>query len=171
MDITTSTPPNTESVCTLGSVAQASGQLRITLVYADREEVVVDEKNVISLQGKQRLLQTLYAVQTGSSTITNLYVGTGGTVDPEGRFPKPVNSSLTNLFGPLTSVPVTYTLLETYPSITYIADIDPTLCNGSIISEAGLFFSDDVMFNIKTFPGIPKTVDFSIHFEWTVKIS
>ena len=158
------------SGCTLGSDAHASGHLRVSLVYPDKEVTLVDELNVLTLQGKTRLLETLY-VGGSNPVITSLRVGNGGTVDPEGRFPKPVDSSLTGLFNQIASVPVTYSIDASYPSITYIADIDPTLCNGSLISEAGLFFADDMMFNIKAFPGIPKTVDFSVHFEWTIRIS
>ena len=162
--------PASHTGCSLNSRAEASGHLKVSLVYKDREEVVVDEKNVLTLQGKLRLLETLY-LGSSNPVITSLRVGTGGTIDPEGRFPKPVDSSLTTLFSQTASVSVTYSLDESYPSVTYIADIDPTLCNGSLLSEAGLFFADDVMFNIKTFPGIPKTVDFSVHFEWTIRIS
>lgn len=156
--------------CALKSKAEACGQLKISLVYRDRTEVVLEEENVITLQGKIRLLETLY-FGTSNQVITTLRVGVGGTIDPEGRFPKPVNSGLTSLFNQIQVVPVAHSLDLTYPSVTYIADIDPTLCNGSLISEAGLFFGDDMMFNIKTFPGVPKTVDFSVHFEWTIRIS
>lgn len=154
----------------LKSSTKATGQLKVTLRFQDREEVLIDEENVITLQGKIRLLETLY-LGSANPTIATLRVGVGGTIDPEGRFPKPVNQSLTSLFNQIHSVPVSHSLDTAYPSVTYIADIDPTLCNGSLISEAGLFFADDMMFNIKTFPGVPKTVDFSVHFEWTIRIS
>ena len=154
----------------IGHNAIASGHLRISIIRGEVEDVVLDEKNVLTLQGKTRLLRTLY---TGESNpvISQIRVGNGGTIDPEGRFPKPVTQDLSNLFNTVQSIPVTYTLDEDYPSVTYLADVDPTLCNGLLISEAGLFFGDDMMFNIKTFPGIPKTVDFSIHFEWTIRVS
>lgn len=150
--------------------ARPVGHLKVSLVYPNRQETVIDEENVITLQGKLRLLRTLYLGQA-NPTISTLRVGSGGTIDPEGRFPRPATADLTALFNQVQSIPVTYSLDETYPSVTYIADIDPTLCNGLLISEAGLFFGDNVMFNIKTFPGVPKTVDFSIHFEWTIRIS
>lgn len=154
----------------LKSQTDVQGQLKVSLVYPDKEEVILDEKNVITLLGKIRLLETLY-VGSANPVISTLRVGTGGTIDPEGKFPRPATASLTALFNEVQSIPVTYTLDETYPSVTYIADVDPTLCNGQLISEAGLFFSDSLMFNIKTFPAIPKTVDFSIHFEWTIRVS
>ena len=156
--------------CSVLSDAKAVGHLRVSLIYPDKEEVLVDEKNVITLLGKTRLLETLY-LGVSNPVISTLRVGSGGTIDPEGRFPRPATADLTALFNQIQSVSTIYTLDPTYPSVTYIADIDPTLCNGSLVSEAGLFFADDVMFNIKTFPGIPKTVDFSIHFEWTIRIS
>lgn len=154
----------------LGSRTHVDGQLRVSLIYPDRQEVILDEKNLITIQGKRRLLETLY-VGSSNPTIATLRVGTGGTIDPEGKFPKAVTSDLTSLYNQTQSIPVTYTLDQSYPSVTYIADVDPTLCNGQLISEAGLFFSDSMMFNIKTFPAIPKTVDFSVHFEWTIRVS
>lgn len=162
--------PKSKAECSLRSKTEAVGLLTVSLVYADHTKIVVAEENVITLQGKLRMLETLY-LGGSNPVITTLRVGSGGTIDPEGRFPKPANSSLTSLFNQIQSVPVAYSIDNTYPSVTYIADIDPTLCNGSLISEAGLFFADNLMFNIKTFPGIPKTVDFSVHFEWTIRIS
>jgi hypothetical protein len=159
-----------EGSASLTSKTSVSGHLRVSLVYSDREEVILDEKNLITLLGKRRLLETLY-VGASNPVISTLRVGTGGTIDPEGKFPKAVTSDLTALYNQVQSIPVIYTLDQSYPSVTYIADVDPTLCNGQLISEAGLFFSDGMMFNIKTFPAIPKTVDFSIHFEWTIRIS
>lgn len=160
----------TQPTVPIVSGAEAHGHLKVTLIYKNREETILDEKNVITLQGKLRLLETLY-VGGSNPTIRTLRVGSGGTIDPDGKFPKPVGSNLTGLFNQIQSVPVAYSIDATYPSVTYVADVDPTLCNGYLISEAGLFFADDMMFNIKTFPGIPKTVDFSIHFEWTIRIS
>lgn len=148
----------------------AQGILSISLVYPDRIVPVLNKENLVVRSGKLRMLRTLYQGGTGAP-ISTLRVGNGGTIDPNGQFPKSVTNDQSTLFSQVESIPVTYTVDENYPSITYIADVGPDLCNNLLISEAGLFFGDGSMFNIKTFPGIPKTLDFSIHFEWTVRIN
>lgn len=152
------------------SSADVVGSLKISLIYADKEVEVLNEKNLVVLGGKLRLLQALY-LGDSATPISTLRVGSGGTIDPAGKFPKTVDQSLDSLYSEVQSVDVTYSLDETYPSVIYLADVAPELCNSVLLSEAGLFFGDDTMFNIKTFPGIPKTLDFSIHFEWVIRVN
>lgn len=152
------------------SGVHAQGVLSISLVYPDRTVPVLDKENLVVRGGKLRMLRTLYQGGVGAP-ISTLRVGNGGTIDPNGQFPKSVTNDQASLFNQVETIPVTYTVDENYPSVTYIADIGPDLCNSLLISEAGLFFGDGEMFNIKTFPGIPKTLDFSIHFEWTIRIN
>ena len=147
------------------------GTLRIFRKFPDKDpEMLFSEDNLIVLQGRQYILRSLY--ETGTfNPITALHVGIGGTIDPEGRYTKQVNQTLTSLFTPLLSVPVSYVQNTTTPSTTFVSDLDQETGNGSLITEAGLFHTDGTMFNIKTFPGIPKTSEFSLHFEWTVKVA
>ena len=154
----------------VGSGIDAQGVLSVSLVYPDRVVPVLEKENLVVRGGKLRLLRTLYQGDA-VTPITTLRVGNGGTIDPNGQFPKTVTNDQSSLFSQVESVNVTYTVDEDYPSVTYIADIGPDLCNNILISEAGLFFGDGEMFNIKTFPGIPKTLDFSVHFEWTIRIN
>lgn len=149
---------------------QTQGILSISLVYPDRTVPVLHKENLVVRGGKLRMLRTLYQGGVGEP-ITTLRVGNGGTIDPNGQFPKTVTNEQATLFNQVETIPVTYTLDESYPSVTYIADVGPDLCNDLLISEAGLFFGNGEMFNIKTFPGIPKTLDFSIHFEWTIRVN
>lgn len=134
-------------------------------------ELCFEKKNLITLSSKQVVLGAIYLTGQTSDPITNLWIGTGGCIDPQGLFPKPVSQTMSSLFTPLLSVNTSYTLNNAVPSVTFIADIDQGTANGSLITEAGLFKTSGSMFNIKTFPGIPKTSEFSIHFEWTIKIA
>ncbi|MNK27648.1 hypothetical protein D3C87_460100 [compost metagenome] len=136
-----------------------------------RRELCFEKKNLITLTAKQVMLGSIYLIGQTSDPITSLKIGTGGTIDPEGLFPKPVSQTMTDLFTPLLSVATSYTLNNAVPSVTFIADVDQGTANGSLITEAGLFKASNSMFNIKTFPGIPKTSEFSIHFEWTIKLA
>ena len=148
------------------------GTPKIWIVYPDgSRKLHWEEKNLITLSAKQVMMASLYLSGQVSDPINKCWVGTGGTIDPNGQFPKTVAQSATNLFTPLIGVATTYTIDNTTPAVTFIADIDQGTAVGSLISEVGLFKTSGLMFNIKTFPGIPKTADFSIHFEWTIDIA
>lgn len=56
-----------------------------------------------------------------------------------------------------------------FKSVTYSFNISSSQLNGYNISEVGLFRESGNMFNIKTFPSIPKSSAFSIQFLWTIK--
>jgi hypothetical protein len=133
-------------------------------------KVFVDERNLIMLVSKQHLLEFLYLADRTSSPITTLHVGVGGCIDPEALYPKDVSNTETELYDEILSVATSYSVTNSIPSVTFIADIEDSDAVGDMISEAALFTSLDVMFNKKTFPGIPKTSEFGIHFEWTISL-
>jgi hypothetical protein len=154
------------------SAASVSGYLTVNKVYDDHvENHFTEKKNIIVLTALQAFLAGLYLSGQTSDPITTLWVGTGGTIDPAGQFPKPVSQSLTGLFTPLTSVTTSYTVNNSVPSVTFLGAVDQSTANGSLITEAGLFKASGLMFNIKTFPGIPKTAEFAIQFSWTIELS
>jgi len=148
------------------------GTLRATKVFPDgRKEDIFEQKNLIMLLSKSYILGSIYKPTFSLNLVNRLQVGIGGTIDPAGLYPKTVNQNLSALFTPLLYVTASYVENTTVPSVTFIADVDQTLGNGSLITEAGLLMTNGNLFNIKTFPGIPKTSDFSIHFEWTIRIA
>lgn len=148
------------------------GTPKIELVYADgTRKLHWQEENLIVLSAKQALLSGLYLPNLVSDPVNKLWVGTGGTIDPAGQFPKPVPTNATGLFTPLANVNTSYTVDNTMPSVTFIADVDQGTANGALITEAGLFKASGLIFNLKTFPGIPKTSEFSVHFEWTIEMA
>lgn len=148
------------------------GYLKAERVYPDgHKELIFEEKNVITLTAKQVILSSIYILGQQSDPITTLQIGTGGCIDPQGLFPKPVSQSMTTLFTPLLNITTSFTINNAVPSVTFIADVDQGTANGQQITEAGLYKSSNTLFNIKTFPAIPKTSEFSIHFEWTVKMA
>src|ERR1700739_3379254 len=156
------------------SKAQLTGTLAIYKTYETSEGVKkvlhFKKKNVITLTATQRILAGVYLTNT-SDPVTTLHIGVGGTLDPEGLYPKPVTQNLTGLYNDYATIPVTYTIAPTVPSVTFVADADEGTANGQLVSEAGLFTLGGVMFNIKTFPGIDKTAEFGIHFEWTISLA
>lgn len=148
------------------------GTLLAQKIFSDgRVETVFHEENMIMLPSKQYVLSTCYESEGTFDPIVSLKVGTGGTVDPQGLYPKAVTQNLISLFNTLLTVETSYTVNNAVPSVTFISDLDQGMGNGSLITEAGLFRQGGSMFNIKTFPGIPKTSEFSLHFEWTIKIA
>lgn len=147
------------------------GILSIYKTVGDNKELIYCDENLIVLIAKQYILSAIYMVGITSDPVTSLHVGTGGTIDPQGLFPKLEDPNQTSLVTQLVTVATTYTVNNTIPSVTFIADLDTGTGNGSLISEAGLFRQSALMFNVKNFPAVPKTSDFGLHFSWTVKFA
>lgn len=149
---------------------QPVGILAAFAVYGDgRTKKLFEEENLIVTAAKQFLLSGLYLGGIVSDPITQFRVGTGGAIDPQGLYPKQEDPTQTGLITQVYSIATTYVVGTTDVSVTYLADVDQSSANGSLITEAGLFKSSGLIFNIKNFPAIPKTSEFSIHFEWTIK--
>lgn len=150
-----------------------SGHLVVTRRFPDgTTEVALDEENIITYGGKLLVLRALYSSSLASNPISALHVGTGGTIDPQGFYPKTPTTDLTTLYFDIFSVPTAYNIVNSsIPSVTFLASIDETQCNGTLLTEAGLFTVDGTMFNIKTFTGIPKTSSFAIDFSWTISVA
>lgn len=149
---------------------KTTGHLKVELVYPDRRELWMEDKNLIVHNGKLQLLAPLYTPGLVADPIASLHAGNGGTVDPQGLFPRQVDTTLTHLFNEVIAVAITQTVDPTRPSVTFLADITEAQCNGQLINEAALYSTSGNMFNIKTFGGIPKTSAFSVHFEWTISV-
>ena len=149
-----------------------NGSLAIYKVYPDgRRELHFRDDNLIVSAAKLYILSSLYQVGVSSDPITNLQVGTGGTVDPGGLFPYVENPAATGLATYLLTVPTTYSVNTGNFSVTFIATVDQGTGNGSLITEAGLFKASNLMFNVKNFPGIPKTSAFGVNFQWTIQMA
>lgn len=155
----------------LNDTLALTGTLKIDLVYPDKVVPYYCEKNLIVLNARQVMLSMLYLTGRVSDPITTLQAGTGGAIDPQGQFPRSVSKSMTSLYNSLLSVSTTYSVDNTIPAVTFVADISESQAVGQLITEAGLFTASGSMFNIKTFPGIPKSSEFSIHLEWTIDMS
>lgn len=161
---------NTSTV-KIGEGLDVTGTLKIDLVYPDRVVSHFKEENLIVLRSKQIIIESLYLPNRVSDPIIALNVGVGGCIDPQAKFPKKVNKNLSSLYSQVLSVPTNPQADLDIPQVTFLADVDQTQCNGMLVNEAGLFTVLGRMFNIKTFPGIPKTEEFSIHFEWTIDLA
>ena len=133
-------------------------------------EVFFEEDNLVMLLSKQHMLEFLYLPNKTSTPIQILRIGRAGTIDPDALYPKDISRTETGLYDEIMSVPVTYTVNNAVPSVTFIADIEDSSAVGQMVSEAALYTSANSMFNKKTFPGIPKTSEFGIHFEWTITL-
>lgn len=148
------------------------GILQVFRYFPDgTKDVAFNGYNILTLASKQAQLLGIYTAAVVSDPVNRLHVGTGGCIDPQGIFPKQENPAWTNLNIPLLDVPTTYTTDLTIPQVTFLADLDQGTGNGSLITEAGLWKTSGLIFNVKTFPGIPKTSEFSLHFSWTIKFA
>jgi hypothetical protein len=148
------------------------GRLQIIQKYTNGSEVIVfDEDNIITLGERQFLLSTIYTDSIDSDPVDELLIGIGGTIDPEGQFPKPEDDTVTDLYDPIANLSVTFTTDTAIPAVTFLADLDTSTANGSLLTEAGLKTASGRLFNIKTFVGIPKTNQFSLQFKWTIRLA
>lgn len=147
------------------------GVLSAYKTYEDRpREKIWVRKNLITTASKLYLLSSLWDPNVIADPIASLRVGTGGAIDPEGRFPKPESPTQTSLISHVITSPTSFVVSPTSVKVTYLADLDRSEGNGLLITEAGLFKSSGAMFNVKNFPAIPKTYEFGLHFEWSVKV-
>lgn len=148
------------------------GILSVTKIHKDGStELIFKEENLITLAAKVVVLSTVYLTSFSPDPIATLQVGIGGTIDPGGLYPQTPTSLATSLYNYLLSVPISYTTNAAVPSVTFLATLDESTGNGSSITEAGLFKQSGLIFNIKTFPAVPKTAEFSLYFQWTIEMA
>lgn len=148
------------------------GDISIELDYHDGNgrQKFFEKKNLIVKAAKQYILSFIYAAGVTSDPITQLRVGTGGCIDPQGLYPKVEDPLQTDLVTPLISFNVVAVPDTDNIKVTYLADVDQSQGNGSLITEAGLIKQSGALFNVKNHPGIAKTSDFSIHYSWTIRL-
>ncbi len=132
-------------------------------------EGIFTKKNLIVRLAKLHVLQCLYDPLFVQDPITTFKLGTGGSIDPNGLFPKPENPDQLDLVTPQISVPISYVEYPSDVKVTYLSDLDQSQGNGLLITEAGLFQASGKIFNVKNFPAVSKTSEFGLHFEWSVK--
>lgn len=148
------------------------GELSIYLDYhkGKGKELFYQENNLVVKAAKQVILTSLYQDSVTSDPIRILKIGTGGVIDPSGLFPKLEDPLQEDLSAPILSLDAVYIVDFDNVAIKFLADIDTDQANGNVISEAGLFKNSGAIFNVKNHPGIPKTPEFSIHYEWNIRI-
>jgi len=150
---------------------EPQGYLTITLKYNDGREVVhFNDKNLITNTGRMAILNALVGLPNSFDPISQLRAGSGGCIDPAGKVPREEDPKATGLIAPFLAVSVSYTLDNTNIMATILADIDQSTANSQSINEIGLFTKSGRMFNVKNFPYIPKTSEFSVHVEWRIKV-
>ena len=147
------------------------GELEISLDYhkGKGKEPVFKQKNLIVNRTKNFLLSGVYLPSIVSDQIVSLRAGSGGCIDPQGLYPKPEDPLQSDLITPVITIPAIYVLGVSDISVTFLADVDQSQSNGILFTEAGLITAAGNLWNVKNFPGIPKTSEFSIHFSWTIK--
>lgn len=147
------------------------GRLKIVIKEDDKETVHFEDDNLIVNTGKQIVLASLYPSSLADS-LQYGKVGTGGASDAGGLFLKTPTVDMTDLYQPVANMgigKIAQNLLV--PNITLVGVLDNTQGNGLYINEAGFFSGTGYMFNIKTFPRIYKTRQFSLNFEWVISVS
>lgn len=148
------------------------GYVTISKDYSDgSKEIVFEGENLIVNSGKRIFVNQLFYTLGNGNPVNKAKLGVGGALDSEGIFLKIPTADMTNLYSPAFTVPVVKVSENTaIPSITLTAALDNSVGNGSYFNEAGFFTEDDQMFNIKTFPRVLKTVQFSLNVTWEIGV-
>lgn len=129
-----------------------------------------EAQNLIVNSGKKIVLGSLYPTSLNDS-LSFAKAGDGGATDASGLFLKTPTVTMTDLYSPRENMPIAKLSQDlSVPSMVMLASLDNTQGNGYLINEAGFFSGNGDMFNIKVFPGIQKTLEFSIDFEWTIRV-
>ena len=150
--------------------AGVKGELSVYLDYHDNKPRVEHFRkgNLIVTDTKRFLLSGVYSSGVVSDPVTSLQAGVGGTIDPEGLYPKSEEPAQTGLWDSIITVPTVYVLDLVNIKVTFLADISQSESNNQLINEAGLFTNLGDLFSVKNFPAVTKTNQFSIHFEWSI---
>lgn len=164
---------------------ELQGELEITAKYLDGSEEVKfkKKKNLIVDSAKLAILRSLVGISSSAKGIDTLRVGTGGTVDPDGLYVKPVTGGQSSLFSQVEVSPgvpfelaLTAALDATQFTVTFLGDLGFGDLNGTLLTEAALYQGNIAgatppsMFSIKVHPGIRKNPNFSLHYEWVIRV-
>lgn len=162
----------------------AKGELAIFAEGLDgSRKLIHKDHNLIVNAAKTAILTSLYTSGIPSRAINTLRVGTGGTIDPEGLYVKPTLGTQSSLNAqaevsagvpyefPLTAIPD-----PANNKVVFVTDITYGVGSGLKLTEAALYcgrvsdFSPPVIFSVKNHPAIIKSAEFSLHYEWTIRM-
>lgn len=162
----------------------AKGELAIFAGWKDGSRTLIHKDcNLIVNAAKTAILTSLYTSGIPSRAINTLRVGTGGTIDPEGLYVKPTLGTQTSLNSqaelsagvpyefPLTAIPD-----MANNNVVFVTDITYGVGVGLRLTEAALYcgrvsdFTPPTIFSVKNHPGIIKSAEFSLHYEWKIRM-
>lgn len=148
------------------------GEIQAWKVFPNGEkELVFCRKNLITKEARLAVLASLWDQEFRADRVTTFKLGLGGTIDPDGRFPRAEDPLQTDLVNPVISVKTSYVVDSENVKVTFLADLSPAEGNGLKITEAGLFKVSGKIFNVKNFPAVPKSSEFGLHFEWSIRVN
>lgn len=145
------------------------GYVQVIKKYPSWEEIAFEGENLIVSNGRRIFINQLYYTIGSGNPVTFAKFGTGGALDSEGIFLKNPTPDMLDLYSPAFTAPVVKVGENpAIPSITLTGSLDNATANGTYFNEAGFFAADGTMFNIKTFPRVLKTVNFSLNVTWQI---
>ena len=152
-----------------------AGFLTVDKVYPNgvKENVFTDDKNLIMRKSKRKILSFLYDGNAVPDILTRFKIGTGGTMDPEGKRPLRPDGDMTDLYSPVavnhnTITIVPSTAKDSTDHVLVVFSLNQDEGNDLNINEVGLFTASGDLFNIKTFRSIPKNESFALQFSWKI---
>lgn len=161
--------------------ADLRGEVLITITDDSGTYTVVDDKNLIVLNGRRLVAQ--HILSGSGAHITDIYFGSNGTISGDPNQIKPVYSTETTIT-PISGLTLNTDYLFTVdsssleisdarPKLKYSINIpkENTLLNGKSISELALMLNttpDATAFAIKRFSTIVKSSSIAINISWTI---
>lgn len=152
-----------------GDTVYSKGHVYLTIDYLDGAQEKIDFPNVVLRTGKIALASALagQANDPYDYYIDKMLFGTNGT---SSGTPKYVEETRTGLFGAtLLSKNVIASVDSAAPTSTILtAVVTFSEGNGSTINEMALRMANEDLYSMATFPGIGKTSNMQLVFNWVV---
>ncbi len=150
----------------ISDTANISGDIEMTIEYADGRREVREYKNTI-LKAGRRALASIVANDYGDTF--NLYVdrmifGSNGTA---GGVPKFVNEDRNGLFG-ITGLSKSVIASKSDTTATFTSVIAYDEANSIAINEMALQMASDDLYSMRTFPDLNKTSEMQLILVWKI---
>ena len=151
---------------------KAVGSIDVSLEYKNGKKVKMATSNTILTIGRTMVVNLLIG-DTGSYPsyfINRMTFGDNGL--DGGSAPKIVTPNRTGLFGPVvaTKSAVSTANPDNLTQAIFTSVLAYGDANGSMLSEMALLFNTGDYYSMVTFPGISKTSDMQITFNWAISL-
>jgi hypothetical protein len=152
----------------INSELECHGDVQVSIKYKDQKEKIIKFKNTILRKGRMALAASLANELGGDFDffINRMIFGNGGTTGT--GVPKQVNTERNGLFGSaVVSKPIISNIDPNNPTqVVFTSVITFEEGNGETLNEMALQMHTGDFYSMATFPGITKTNQMQITWNW-----